>query len=233
MDVQKMSGKNDFNFGSFVTGYTKAERMNFPELSFASYRALVDPLGKEIQAEFGIIALVPVIQSAHESRAGNSKLAKEYGNLFGVKASETWKKNGKPVTNMPTWEVISTKNKDKFFAPFEAGKEILPGAPYWKAPEILEKWTDKSDNQTVYRLKIYCYQEFREYETWRDSLFDWGRLISTLGVYREAYKLLQRKETVRDGIRRMALTYATDPNYARALLVLYDKAEMTPPGGVA
>lgn len=198
---------NNFNFGSFVTGFTKAERMNLPELSFFSYLTLVAPLGKEVQEETGIIAMVPLVQSAHESRAGNSKLAKEYGNLFGFKATTTWKNNGRPVVDLPTWEIVNTDTPDKY-------KDF--------SPELVDKYKD--GNKEMFKLKIKLKQEFRVYDTWRDSFWDWGRLISTISWYREAYHFLKNKETVRDGIRRMAMTYATDHNYARNLLILYDKA---------
>lgn len=211
------------NFGSYITGFTLTERTNMPELSFKAYIQLVEPLTKEVEHETEIPYILPLVQSAHESRAGNSSLAKEYGNLFGFKATPTWKQNNKPVAKEPTWEVITTKDKDNYFAPFEANKDLPPDCPYWKIPEILEKWTDKDDDKTVFRVKIYPYQEFRVYDTWRDSFSDWGRLISLVKVYQDAYKLLTNPDTVRDGIKKMAMTYATDPNYARAILILYDK----------
>lgn len=211
------------DFGSFVTGYTMAERVNFPELSFTSYVKLVEPLAKEVENETGIAYQLPMIQSAHESRSGNSQLAKEYGNLFGFKATDAWKKNGNPVAKMPTWEVITTESKDKYFEPFDANKALPPDCPYWKIPELLEKWVEKDNQRTMYRLKIYVYQEFRVYDTWRHSFFDWGRLISTAKVYAESYKLLTNRETVRDGIKKMAATYATDLKYSQSLLALYDQ----------
>lgn len=218
------SSNGSGTFGSFVTGFTRDERIAMPELSFKAYIQLVEPLAREVEDQTGINRILPLIQSAHESRAGNSGLAKEYGNLFGFKVTNSWKKNGNPVSRMPTWEAITTKEKDKYFFPFVDNKPLPPNCPYWKPPEILEKWQDK-DDVTVYRLKIYVYQEFRVYHTWRDSLFDWGRLISTKEVYADAYKLLQKKETIRDGIKMMAADYATDPNYARILLILYDKVD--------
>ena len=219
-----MSDQDPKNFGSYVTGFTLSERDNMPELSFKAFIQLVEPLCKEVEDHTGIDHVLPMVQAAHESKAGNSKLAKEYGNLFGFKASKSWKDNKKPVARMPTWEVITTKDKDKFFAPFvPPDKPLPPDCPFWKVPEIVEKWTDKEDGAMFYKLKIYCYQEFRVYETWRDSFFDWGRLISTVKDYAPAYVLLRRKETVREGIKVMAGTYATDPNYARSLLLLYDK----------
>ena len=196
------------SFGSFITGFTHKERLNMPELSFKAYIQLVEPLAKEIEEQTGIIHILPLIQSAHESRAGNSNLAKEYGNLFGFKVTESWRKNGKPIANLPTWEVVTTNDPDKY-------KDYTPS--------LIEKYTEQG--KKFFKLKIVLKQEFRIYDTWRDSLFDWGRLISTVKVYSEAYKKLKNKDTIRDGIREMAAVYATDPNYALALITLYEKVE--------
>ena len=211
--------KIPFNFGSAATGFTKSEREKMPELSLASYMKLVEPLAQETEHETGIYYLVPIIQSAHESRAGNSGLAKEHGNLFGIVATDSWKNAGRPIAYMPTWEVITTKKPIEIFYPKAEEKNSI----YHKPPEILEKWADKADGATVHKIKIYPHREFRAYPTWRDSFFDWGRLISTLRVYRDAYEKLKNKDTVRDGINLMAGTYATDPRYARSLLILWDK----------
>lgn len=196
--------------GSFVSGYTMTERLNMPELSFLAYSKLVEPLAKEVEEETGILHVVPLIQSAHESRSGNSGLSKEYGNLFGFKATPGWKANGNPVADLPTWEVVNTTHPEQY-------KDM--------APVLVEKFIHPISGKEFQKLKITIKQEFRVYPTWRESFFDWGRLISTVKLYSEAYKLLKRKETVRDGIRTMAYTYATDPNYARSLIALYDKMD--------
>lgn len=204
------NNSKDPNLGSFVTGFTLTERANFPPLSSAAYMKLVEPLAKEVEDNTGILYRVPLIQSCHESAAGNSGLAKEYGNLFGFKATDRWKKDGKPVANLPTWEVVETSQPENFkdFNPIELKKYIHPVS-----------------GKEMHQLKITLKQEFRIYATWRDSLFDWGRLISTVKVYADAYKLLQRRETVRDGIRTMGKVYATDNHYAEKLIALYDKVD--------
>ena len=209
--TENTESKND-GFGSFSTGFTLIERTNMPELSFGAFIKLVEPLTREVQEETGIISTLPMIQSAHESRNGNSGLAKEYGNLFGFKATKTWKENGKPVADLPTWEVTNTIEEDYV----QKHPELNP--------IVLSNFKNEK-GQTVYKIKICLKQEFRVYPTWRDSFLDWGRLISTVKVYAGAYKLLQRKDTVRDGIKTMASVYATDPNYARSLLALYDKVD--------
>ncbi len=204
-----MSENKPNNFGSFVTGYTLAERQAMPDLSFMAYCDLVKPLAKEIQESTGILHHIPMIQSAHESRNGNSGLSKEYGNLFGFKATKSWKANGKPVANLPTWEVVRTDNPEQY-------KDY--------SPTLIEKYND--GGKEIYKLKIVLKQEFRIYHTWRDSFFDWGRLISTVPAYKAAYPLLAKKETVRDGLKSMAIIYATDHNYAKSMLSLYERVSL-------
>lgn len=158
--------------------YTLDEIKALPELHLLPYIKIVEPLGQEIQDKYGIVKLVPMIQSAHESRNGNSGLARNHCNLFGIVATDSWKKSGNAVASMPTWEVIGGKQVDMD-------------------------------------------REFRSYKSWRDSFFDWARIITTLKVYKKAWDFIKNPETIPDGINSMALVYATDPSYARKLLDLY------------
>lgn len=158
---------------------TKLDLVSVPELDLKSYRTLVTPFAREIEELTKIYYLVPIIQSAHESRYGNSGLARNHCNLFGITATDSWKKLGKPIANLPTWEVIGGK-------------------------------------------KVELKREFRAYPNWRESFQDWAKLITTLSIYKPAYALLTDKNTVRDGIRLMAETYATDPAYSKKLLQIFD-----------
>lgn len=161
--------------------YSIKRILKFPDFTFPEYLVFVSALGHEVEVKTGIYHLVPMVQSAHESGNGNSGLARKYGNLFGVKATQSWKAAGHPVANLPTWEVIGGK-------------------------------------------RIDVKQEFRAYETWRDSFLDWAHLISTLSVYKKAYELLKDKATVPAGIEAMAPHFATDPAYARKLLDGYSQS---------
>jgi flagellar protein FlgJ len=125
-----------------------------------------------------------MIQSAHESACGNSGLARNHNNLFGIVATDSWKKRGGMIAEMPTWEEIKGN-------------------------------------------RVEMKREFRAYATWRDSFFDWSRLITTVGVYKKAYELLKDKATVPAGIEEMAKVYATDSKYARKLLDLYHQVVPT------
>jgi flagellar protein FlgJ len=52
---------------------------------------------------------VLVAQAAHESAWGKASLAAKYNNLFGIKASKSWK--GK-VVDLKTWEVYNGQRED-------------------------------------------------------------------------------------------------------------------------
>lgn len=158
--------------------FTAEEVKKLPQMNLTSYLKLVEPLGAEVEKATGIIRWVPMVQSAHESASGNSGLARNHCNLFGIVATDSWKKGGGAVAALPTWEEIKGKRVDMT-------------------------------------------REFREYKTWRDSFFDWSRLITTLGVYKKAFELMKDPATVPAGIESMALVYATDSKYARKLLDIY------------
>ena len=69
-------------------------------------------------------------------------------------------------------------------------------------------------------------REFREYKTWRDSFYDWARLITTLNVYKKAWELMKDRATVPQGIEEMGKVYATDSKYARKLLDIYHQVQI-------
>lgn len=96
----------------FAGEFTAADLKNLPELNLATYLKLVEPIAADIEASTGIIRMVPMIQSAHESRNGNSGLARAHGNLFGIVATDSWKKNGGAICSLPTWEEIKGKRVD-------------------------------------------------------------------------------------------------------------------------
>lgn len=159
--------------------YTPEELKSVPELNLKGYITTVYALAKEVETQTGIHAIVPIIQSAHESRNGNSGLSRNHCNLFGVTATDSWKKAGRPVANLPTWEVIGGKRVD-------------------------------------------LSREFREYPNWRESFQDWAKIITTLSIYKPAYALLKDRNTLRAGIRVLGKIYATDDEYSKKLLALFD-----------
>ena len=164
--------------------FTAEELALIPELNTLSYRTLVEHIAKDMEAKTGIYYIVPIIQSAHESRFGNSGLARKYCNLFGITATESWKSKGRPICFLPTFEYIKGK-------------------------------------------RVEMKREFRAYASWRESFEDWADLITRLNVYKTAYALLKDKSTVREGIREMAKSYASDPAYAKSLITLFDMVNTT------
>ena len=193
------------------TEFNLEEISRFPILTFKTYVQTVAILADEIQSKYGIYKTVPIIQSAHESAYGNSLLARKHGNLFGITATDGWKKKGMPVADMPTWEEVDITEKNY---------------PEWSAknssydPQILRESVDPSGNKH-FRVKITLKREFRHYPSWRNSFDDWGRLISGYSGYSHAYQLLKNKVTAPEGISEMGRIYATDERYAISLLRLW------------
>lgn len=54
---------------------------------------------KHLQDETGIDPVVTLLQAAHESNFGTSGLATRFHNLFGIKPSQDWLKQGKPLAH--------------------------------------------------------------------------------------------------------------------------------------
>lgn len=105
-----------------------------------------------------------IAQAALESNWGRSVLAKDYNNLFGIKAGSTW--TGKTV-NMAT-------------------KEVFDG------------------------VETSINSNFRVYDSWKDSIRDRNKLISSSPRYKAALNAetpLQQIEGLKAG------GYATAPNY--------------------
>jgi Mannosyl-glycoprotein endo-beta-N-acetylglucosaminidase/Putative peptidoglycan binding domain len=67
----------------------------------------IGPYAKELGKEYNILPSLIMGVACHESNFGDSQLAKEGNNLFGVKGAY----NGESVT-LPTWEVIDGVRKD-------------------------------------------------------------------------------------------------------------------------
>lgn len=161
------------------TEFTREELQTVPELNLKTYTYLVEDIARQVEKDTGIYYLVPIVQSAHESRNGNSGLCRKDGNLFGIVATDSWKRQGGPIGLWPTWEIINGK-------------------------------------------RVNTSREFRHYHSWLESFQDWAHIISTLSVYKPAFSLLKDRSTVREGMKEMGKIYATDPNYAKKLLEIYD-----------
>ena len=87
--------------------YTYAEVKDLNKLSMDEYISTVKPIAELMQRKYGIYYMIPIIQSGHESAWGNSKLAREGLNLFGITATKWWVKNGGKVINFNTNEFVN------------------------------------------------------------------------------------------------------------------------------
>lgn len=89
--------------------FTPEDLNALPKLDIIQYAHTVRHLAKDIENHFEIPYIVPIVQSAHESANGNSGLARNHCNLFGITATKSWTDRGKPVANLPTFEYIEGK----------------------------------------------------------------------------------------------------------------------------
>lgn len=54
---------------------------------------------QQLEDETGISPVITLLQAAHESDFGTSGLATRFHNLFGIKPSQAWLKNGQPLAH--------------------------------------------------------------------------------------------------------------------------------------
>ncbi len=95
-----------------MTNYTPEDLKALPELDIKGYVTTVLPLAQEIETETGIYHIIPIVQSSHESRQGNSGLARNHCNLFGIVATDHWKQKNGAICSMPTFEYINGNRID-------------------------------------------------------------------------------------------------------------------------
>lgn len=155
-----------------------------------------------IHQTFGIDALIAITQSAHESRWGMSELTVEANNLFG-KTAGSWYQQRRPVVWMPTWE----------YSPLPPEK-----IKYWEyADDIIEK---KPDGKGGTNLKVN--RPFRKYASWEHSLQDWALGLANRASYKDAYDASKIGDIHAFAKAVFAAGYATDKNYEKKLLEVYD-----------
>ena len=139
-------------------------------------------MGGEIENGSGILRMVPIVQSAHESRNGNSGLARNHGNLFGIVATESWKKAGKPIAEMPTWEVIKGNRVDL--------KREFRAYSSWR--ESFLDWEKIITTLSIYKK---AHELMKDQATVTDGIAEMGKIYATDPSY--ARKLLELYNQVR------------------------------------
>lgn len=86
---------------------------------------------RQLQDETGIDPVVTLIQAAYESNYGTSQLAKQYHNLFGIKPSQAWTKEGKPQIDLPTNEAQADGSMQKIDQYFRVYSSDLDSMRDW------------------------------------------------------------------------------------------------------
>jgi flagellum-specific peptidoglycan hydrolase FlgJ len=78
----------------------------------ADFLAFIRGIAPEIEARYGIKPEITIDQAALESGYGQSGLAQEGNNLYGIKASKDWLAAGKPLWTGRTQEFVGGKAID-------------------------------------------------------------------------------------------------------------------------
>lgn len=156
----------------------------------------------EIYQQYKIDVLLAITQAAHESNWGLSELTVRANNLFG-KTAGSWYAQRRPVIWMLTREE-SPLPPDKI--------------KYWEyADDIVDKQPDGKGGSI---LKVN--RPFRKYASWDHSLQDWAMGLSSRTIYKDAYTHACNANVVGFFQALQVAGYATDSNYAKKLLGVYD-----------
>ncbi|MCM3600620.1 glycoside hydrolase family 73 protein [Robertmurraya korlensis] len=179
-----------------------------------SFIKTIAPFAQKLSKEYGVLASLIIAQACHESRYGESGLAKKAFNLFGIKGTY----NGQAI-QMPTWEHYN-------------GKDVTVLANFRKYPSYLESMEDLcklyvngvSWDRNKYRGAI-DQKDFekaaRAVESAGYATDPYGYANKLLGIYKQAN--LGQYDTV-DG---KTPYYVIVPNtafwQAKALVAAYEK----------
>lgn len=150
--------------------YTPDELKTVPELNLKSYLTIVYQFAKEVETQTGINFIVPILQSAHESRNGNSGLSRNHCNLFGMTATDSWKKAGRPVANLPTWEVIG-------------GKRVDLSREFREYPNWMESFQDWAKIITTLSVYKPAYALLKDKSSLREGIRVMGKIYATDDKY--------------------------------------------------
>lgn len=198
--IDKIFGKDheiSFRREFSWTGYRK---MSFNHKEFIDFAR---PFALQVEQQFKIPIVVPITQSAHETRWGNSKLNLEGNNYFGMTVGDNglWTQTGGAVISYPSTE----------FSKYPPEK-----IRYWnRAGDILEK---KPDGKGGSILQVMI--DFRKYGSPLDSFSDWGRHIRDL--YANAYDAALANQPAKF-FEEIGRRYGTDSNYTKSCLDTLDE----------
>lgn len=173
---------------------TTTERKVRSMIDRKAFLTEMGPIARRILSEYSIQPLITVVQAAHESRWGDSLLARDAKNLFGM-TGENW-----AVFKDGTW---TSKDADK------------PIAEYQKRQVYVV-----NTNEEINGKNILVRRPFRKYADWYHSARDWAVSISTNPRYRSAYEAAKSGDIKKFAEEVQKAGYATDSKYAAKLIQL-------------
>ncbi len=159
----------------------------------------------------GVKASLTIAQAILESGWGESKLAKEYNNLFGIKKGDGW--NGETISsNGSEWRVY-----DSWLGSIKDHSELLKKPRYVK---VIQAKDYKTACEEV-RLAGYG-SEWRVYDSWLGSIKDHSELLKKPRYV----KVIQAKDykTACEEVRLAG--YCTESDYSQKLIRLIEQYDL-------
>jgi hypothetical protein len=184
------------------------------------------PGAKIVQDASGIPWRFAMVQAAHESRFGQSRLTENANNLFGVTADELLKKAGVPNTMVMEELRDWLKSRPEIPVILMQTEEESPYPPakikYWSRPGdvILKKVFGDG-------CRLMVERPFIRYGSWAESLQDWAARI--VAHYPAAFMSARDSDFVGFAKGLQQGGYATSSSYAMDLVRLHQTLEMAEP----
>ena len=171
------------------TGYAvTAPPSTFTGRGPADFIAWLGPIARDSQIRTGIPASVVIAQAALESAWGDSRLIRDTGNAFGVKAGRSW--TGR-VISATTTEVIN-------------GVRIRYEGTWRQYVNATAALADNAHPQTIFRV----------YPSTLESVRDHARVLYN-GLYERA---LAHRSNAEAFAYALEGTYATEPGYGQLVV---------------
>lgn len=175
--------------------------------------AFIDSIAKFAQAsrkKWGVPASVTLAQAVLESAAGESRLAKECNNLFGVKARQ-----GEEYCHFKTTEFSTVRAGDTLEKISRRVDEPVENLL------LLNPFLSTRQLKAGMILRLTVQAEFRKYKSLSESVDAHGKLLATLKRYQPA--MAKAHDPLSFALQLQLCGYATDPNYPKKLAALIEQ----------